>query len=260
MNLTYAEQRALEIGITIAGGAEVILLDEPTAGMSKSETDALRRTDPRGHRRQDAADGGARHGRGVRPGRQDRRAGLRRGDRLRHARCRARRRARAGGVPRFGAGRGSSRRRGREHAASSPDLHAYYGKSHILHGVDLDVGEGEIVSLLGRNGSGRSTTVKTIMGLVDGGARSACATRDPRPQGLRDRPSRHRLRAREPRHLSEAHGAPEPAARREARQQPGRAGASTTCTALPAPEGARSTPRPACSPAASSRCSRCAAR
>jgi branched-chain amino acid transport system ATP-binding protein len=38
MNLTYAEQRALEIGITIAGGAKVILLDEPTAGMSKSET------------------------------------------------------------------------------------------------------------------------------------------------------------------------------------------------------------------------------
>ena len=38
MNLTYAEQRALEIGVTIAGGANVILLDEPTAGMSKSET------------------------------------------------------------------------------------------------------------------------------------------------------------------------------------------------------------------------------
>ena len=47
-------------------------------------------------------------------------------------------------------------------------LHAYYGKSHILHGVDMRVGEGEIVSLLGRNGSGRSTTVKTIMGLVHG--------------------------------------------------------------------------------------------
>ena len=47
-------------------------------------------------------------------------------------------------------------------------LHAYYGKSHILHGVDMQVGEGEIVSLLGRNGSGRSTTVKTIMGLVTG--------------------------------------------------------------------------------------------
>jgi len=48
------------------------------------------------------------------------------------------------------------------------DLHAFYGKSHVLHGVHMDVKPGEIVSLLGRNGSGRSTTVKTIMGLVDG--------------------------------------------------------------------------------------------
>ena len=46
------------------------------------------------------------------------------------------------------------------------DLHAYYGQSHILHGVDLQVAEGEIVSLLGRNGVGRSTTCKAIMGLV----------------------------------------------------------------------------------------------
>jgi branched-chain amino acid transport system ATP-binding protein len=46
------------------------------------------------------------------------------------------------------------------------NLHAYYGKSHILHGVNFHVGEGEIVSLLGRNGAGRSTTIKTIMGEV----------------------------------------------------------------------------------------------
>jgi branched-chain amino acid transport system ATP-binding protein len=46
-------------------------------------------------------------------------------------------------------------------------LQAYYGKSHVLHGVDLDVWRGEIVSLLGRNGVGRSTTAKAIMGLVD---------------------------------------------------------------------------------------------
>ena len=46
------------------------------------------------------------------------------------------------------------------------NLHAYYGKSHVLHGVELRVGEGEIVSLLGRNGSGRSTTAKAIMGMV----------------------------------------------------------------------------------------------
>lgn len=46
------------------------------------------------------------------------------------------------------------------------NLHAYYGKSHILQGVDLDVAAGEVVSLLGRNGVGRSTTVKSIMGEV----------------------------------------------------------------------------------------------
>jgi len=47
------------------------------------------------------------------------------------------------------------------------NLQAYYGKSHVLHGVELSVEAGEIVSLLGRNGSGRSTTAKAIMGLVD---------------------------------------------------------------------------------------------
>jgi len=46
------------------------------------------------------------------------------------------------------------------------NLHAYYGKSHVLQGVNFTVGEGEIVCLLGRNGSGRSTTAKAIMGLV----------------------------------------------------------------------------------------------
>ena len=46
------------------------------------------------------------------------------------------------------------------------DLHAYYGKSHILQGVNFYVREGEIVSLLGRNGVGRSTTAKAIMGEV----------------------------------------------------------------------------------------------
>jgi branched-chain amino acid transport system ATP-binding protein len=46
------------------------------------------------------------------------------------------------------------------------DLHAYYGKSHILQGVNLHIGAGEVVSLLGRNGVGRSTTVKAIMGEV----------------------------------------------------------------------------------------------
>jgi branched-chain amino acid transport system ATP-binding protein len=47
------------------------------------------------------------------------------------------------------------------------NLHAFYGKSHVLHGVQFDVGQGEIVALLGRNGSGRSTTAKAVMGMVE---------------------------------------------------------------------------------------------
>ena len=46
-------------------------------------------------------------------------------------------------------------------------LHAFYGESHILHGVDFSVGTGELVTLLGRNGSGRTTTLKAIVGLVE---------------------------------------------------------------------------------------------
>jgi branched-chain amino acid transport system ATP-binding protein len=53
-----------------------------------------------------------------------------------------------------------------EPLVSVEDVHTYYGKSHILHGVSLTVGAGEVVGLLGRNGVGKSTTLKTIMGLV----------------------------------------------------------------------------------------------
>ncbi len=49
---------------------------------------------------------------------------------------------------------------------SITDLHAYYGESHILHGLDMHINRGELVTLLGRNGSGRSTTLKSIMNMV----------------------------------------------------------------------------------------------
>src|SRR5712692_8777710 len=49
---------------------------------------------------------------------------------------------------------------------SVEDIHTYYGKSHILHGISLEVGPGEVVGLLGRNGVGKSTTLKAICGLV----------------------------------------------------------------------------------------------
>src|SRR6185503_9072607 len=46
------------------------------------------------------------------------------------------------------------------------DLHAWYGESHILHGVDFEVRPGEVVTLLGRNGAGKTTTLKSVMGIV----------------------------------------------------------------------------------------------
>ncbi len=46
------------------------------------------------------------------------------------------------------------------------DLHAFYGESHVLHGIDFNVGQGELVTLLGRNGSGRTSTLKSIIGLI----------------------------------------------------------------------------------------------
>jgi branched-chain amino acid transport system ATP-binding protein len=52
------------------------------------------------------------------------------------------------------------------------DVNAHYGKSHVLHGVSIDVGPGEVVGLLGRNGVGKSTTLKTVMGLVRASAGS----------------------------------------------------------------------------------------
>ena len=47
------------------------------------------------------------------------------------------------------------------------DLNAWYGESHVLHGIDLDLKEGELITLLGRNGAGRTTTLRTILGMVD---------------------------------------------------------------------------------------------
>ena len=46
------------------------------------------------------------------------------------------------------------------------DMQAFYGESHILHGMNLEVGQGEVVTLLGRNGAGKTTTLRAIMGMV----------------------------------------------------------------------------------------------
>ena len=96
------------------------------------------------------------------------------------------------------------------------DLHAFYGKSHILHGVSMEVKPGEIVSLLGRNGSGRSTTIKTIMGLVEGHGYSSVllhafrGSAKPPARGLLARLRRWRRLLRWPR-LHPTAGRPSPA-------------------------------------------------
>ena len=165
-NLTYAEQRALEIGITIAGGASVILLDEPTAGMSRSETARfinLIREVTVGKTLLTVE-----HDMGVVFGLADKIAVLVYGEVIAFdtpEKVRANERVKEaylGSVLAEGAGSGALMA-----MLTLKDLHAFYGKSHVLHGVNFDVNSGEIVALLGRNGSGRSTTVKAIMGLVD---------------------------------------------------------------------------------------------
>ena len=96
----------------------------------------------------------------------------------------------------------------------SKDLQAWYGESHILHGVNFDVRPGEVVTLLGRNGAGKTTTLKSIMGIV-GQAHRLGALRGPRA----DRP-RRRTRSRAP---------ASPSARRSAAFSPASTSRRTCC-------------------------------
>jgi ABC-type branched-subunit amino acid transport system ATPase component len=230
MNLTYAEQRALEIGITIAGGADVILLDEPTAGMSKSETERfveLIREVTVGKTLLTVE-----HDMGVVFGLADKIAVLVYGEVLAFdtpeaVRANPRVQEAYLGSVLADAGCGP----GTEHAVAGVEhaLHAYYGKSHVLHGVTC-AWAGRDRQPAGRNGSGRSTTVKAIMGLVDAEARCAGRARN-----CWAKPSRSPTWASAtcPRTATSS-----PSSRctrtccsAEARGKASRAGASTTCTA-----------------------------
>ena len=82
-------------------------------------------------------------------------------------------------------------------ALAAEGLHTYYGKSHILHGVGLEVAEGKITALLGRNGAGKTTTLRSILGLTPtaAGTRHHLRRRDYALAHIQDRGERRRLRA-----------------------------------------------------------------
>ncbi len=86
------------------------------------------------------------------------------------------------------------------------DLEAWYGELHILHGVTFDVQPGEVVTLLGRNGVGKTTTLKAIMGIIEsrtGSVRFEGQGADP-PSFRRHRPRRHRFLPGRARHILHA--------------------------------------------------------
>ncbi len=111
------------------------------------------------------------------------------------------------------------------------NLHAFYGKSHVLHGVHSTSARRDRRAA-GPQRLGPLDHRQGLMGLVHAEGGLHWKEQDiAAPQGLRDRAPGHRLRAREPRHLPQAHGAPEPAAGPEGQGGRAAAGSSTTCTA-----------------------------
>ena len=167
VSLPYGRKRALEIATTLATEPELMLLDEPTQGMGHEDvarvTELIKRV----------AAGRTvlmvEHNMSVVSGIADTHhgAGARRG--ARRGAVRAYRRTRRSRKPTWAPPRRSSKASDTDAMAAAleiKNLHAWYGESHILHGVDLHVGKGEVVTLLGRNGAGRTTTLRAIMGLT----------------------------------------------------------------------------------------------
>ena len=220
VELSYGRKRALEIATTLAMEPTLMLLDEPTQGMGLEDVDRIRPADQEGRGQPHGADGRAQHERRRLDRRHDHRAGARRD---------AGRRPVRRGVEEPGRDRGlhghartpswPGRTDGDRASSRSADLHGWYGESHVLHGVDFHVDEGEVVTLLGRNGAGRTSTLRAIMGLIgcaqglDQGARH----RDRRPGDAPHRPPRHRLLPGRARHLLEPVGRGEPDAAADAR-------------------------------------------
>ena len=168
-SLSRGDKRRLELAMGLVQKPRLLLLDEPTAGMSRADTNSHDRPSEEVQgARHDQGHHRARHARGVLARRPRHRAGAGPDHRRRRPRRGPRRPPRAGSL---------SRRRPAMNAITSPesalatetaayfsvrDIHAYYGESYIVQGVSFDVAEGDIVALLGRNGAGKTSTLRTI--------------------------------------------------------------------------------------------------
>ena len=157
--LSHGDQRAAEIMMSLALRPRLLMLDEPTAGMGDQETYDIARLIRRLHRQEGLTIMLIEHDMRVVFNLADRIMVLAEGRVLAEGGAAGNRRQRKGPG-------GLSRQGGGMIALKAEGLHTFYGKSHILHGVSLEVREGEIVALLGRNGAGKTTTLRSLIGLT----------------------------------------------------------------------------------------------
>ena len=157
--LSHGDQRAAEIMMSLALRPRLLMLDEPTAGMGDQETYDIARLIRRLHRQERLTIMLIEH---------DMRVVFNLADRIMVL---AEGRVLAEGAPQEIADSDKVQaaylgKAARMIALRADAIHAFYGKSHILHGVSLEVREGEIVALLGRNGAGKTTTLRSLIGLT----------------------------------------------------------------------------------------------
>ena len=163
--LAHGDQRVVEVAVALSVKPRLLLLDEPTAGMGDTETDHMVDLMRRLHSEQGMSILFIEHDMDIVFGIAQRITVLDQG------------RVLAEGTPDAisadpkvrAAYLGSMRMTA---VLRARDIHTFYGKSHILHGISIEVNEGEIVAVLGRNGAGKTTTVRSLVGL-DAAAASA---------------------------------------------------------------------------------------